>query len=66
MEKPDPLRIKGFPMESLFTVPTKDGQQILLGNIHYMSEEEKQKHEFVTHRARALMKVAERIKAFNC
>ena len=49
LEDPDPLRIPGFPFESIFFVPEWDQ---LLGHAHQLPAEDRA--DFVTHRARAL------------
>ncbi len=49
LEQADPLRIPGFPFESIFYVPEWDA---LLGTVYHLSPEEKARYE--THRARAL------------
>ena len=47
----DPVRIKGFPFESLFFA---DEYGMLLGNLHRMSDDEKRGNAFNNHRERAL------------
>ena len=49
LDAADPLRIEGFPFESIFYVPEWDK---LFGEIHFLPAEEKAP--FVTHRERAL------------
>lgn len=52
-------------MKSLFTVNewrTKDNMPILLGDLHHTSQEEKLKHNFISHRERAFAKASKRIK----
>ena len=49
LEEPDPLRIEGFPFESIFYVPE---WALLLGKIHHLPAVEKA--QYVTHRERAL------------
>jgi XTP/dITP diphosphohydrolase len=53
----DPLRIKGFPFESLFFVPEWD---MLLGQAHLLPAEAKSA--FVTHRERAVRRALPRIR----
>lgn len=49
LPEPDPLRIAGFPFESIFFVPEWD---MLLGHAHQLPAEDQAR--FVTHRARAV------------
>ncbi|MBN2305757.1 MAG: non-canonical purine NTP pyrophosphatase [Anaerolineae bacterium] len=57
LEKPAPLRIEGFPFESIFYVP-EWGK--LLGEIHSLPPE--QKRQYVTHRERALWPALPRLR----
>jgi XTP/dITP diphosphohydrolase len=57
LEEPAPLRIEGFPFESLFFVP-EWGQ--LLGDVHQTPAA--QKTDYITHRERALMNALPRIR----
>jgi XTP/dITP diphosphohydrolase len=57
LEEPDPLRIDGFPFESIFFVPEWNR---LLGHALQLPAEE-QAH-FVTHRARALQNALPRLR----
>lgn len=57
LEEADPLRIEGFPFESIFYVP-EWGK--LLGEIHFLPDEEKA--QYVTHRERALQQALEHIR----
>jgi len=50
----DPIRIKGFPMESLFWV---DEWNALSGHVMDLSPDEKQKRNIYSHREKALLKV---------
>jgi len=50
LERADPLRIAGFPFESIFYVPEWG---LLLGEVHRFSAEAKAR--FITHRERALL-----------
>ena len=56
-EKPDEIRVEGFPFNPLFYIPE---WKMMLYQIHYLSPEEKEVH--VNHRERALLKVIPRIK----
>lgn len=58
LEQADPLRIEGFPFESIFYVPEWG---LLLGQVHQLPPDEKAR--FVTHRERALAHALPRIKA---
>lgn len=57
LEKPMPLRIKGFPFESLFYVPEWN---MVLGEAHTLPTHEK--NNFLSHRERAVMNALPRIK----
>jgi XTP/dITP diphosphohydrolase len=57
LEQADPLRIEGFPFESIFYVP-EWGR--LLGEVHPLPPD--QKLEFITHRERALHNALPRLK----
>lgn len=60
LEEPDPLRIKGVPMESLFIVEewkSESGKPLLLGEVHHLPMEEKLKKGYLTHRDKALEKL---------
>jgi hypothetical protein len=57
LEELDPLRIPGFPFESIFFVPEWD---MLLG--HALQLPADQRAEFVTHRARALYNALPRLR----
>jgi XTP/dITP diphosphohydrolase len=57
LEEPAPLRIEGFPFESLFFVP-EWGR--LLGDVHQTPAA--QKTNYITHRERALMNALPRIR----
>lgn len=59
-EEPDPLRIVGFPFESLFYVLAWD---ILLGKVHDLPAAEKLRRGFVTHRQRALQRAMPHLRA---
>jgi len=61
LEEADPLRITGFPFESLFFV---DEFQLLLGKIQLMDDETKSR--FPTHRQKALALAVERINKVLC
>lgn len=58
LEQPDPLRIEGFPFESIFFVPEWG---MVLGAAHFLPPEEKAK--YLTHRERALRNALPRINA---
>jgi len=58
LEEADPLRIEGFPFESIFYVP-EWGR--LLGEVHSLPPE--QKMAYITHRERALHHALPRLKA---
>lgn len=58
LEQPDPLRIEGFPFESLFFVPAWDR---LLGTIHLLPDAEKAC--CITHREQALNAALPRLRA---
>ena len=49
---PIPLRIKGFPFESIFYATDYD---LMLGEIHQLSIEEKLKRNIITHREKAVI-----------
>jgi XTP/dITP diphosphohydrolase len=49
LEEPDPLRMAGFPFESIFFVPEWNR---LLGSAYHLPPDEQA--QFMTHRARAL------------
>jgi XTP/dITP diphosphohydrolase len=57
LEEPDPLRIPGFPFESIFFVP---GWNRLLGHVHQLPAEDRAG--FQTHRARALNNALPRLR----
>jgi len=59
MPAADPIRIKGFPMESIFWV---DKWKALLGHVTDLSEEEKAKRNIYTHREEALQLAIESLK----
>lgn len=52
VEKPIPLRISGFPFESIFMIPQ---YQMMLGEIHQLSPEEKANKGFHSHREKAIL-----------
>jgi XTP/dITP diphosphohydrolase len=58
LERADPLRIPGFPFESIFFVPEWG---LLLGEVHRMSAQAKAT--FITHRERALLHALPHIRA---
>lgn len=58
LEEPDPLRIAGFPFESVFYVPE---WELLLGKMHHLPPA--QKARYVTHRERALRRALPHIRA---
>lgn len=58
LEKPAPLRIRGFPFESLFYIPQWN---MVLGDVHQLPAEKKRK--FLTHRERAVEKALPRIRS---
>lgn len=58
LEKPAPMRIEGFPFESLFYIPE---WKMVLGDVHQLPIEKKRK--FLTHRERAMEKVLPRLRA---
>jgi len=60
LEQADPLRIPGFPFESLFFVPEWG---MLLGQVHQLPAE--QKARYLTHRERALRQALPRIHALR-
>ncbi len=60
LEQADPLRMEGFPMESLFFV---DEYGLLLGHIQGMKPDDKMK--WPTHRQRLLEAVAARLSAIG-
>src|SRR5688572_14130317 len=53
-EQADPVRIKGYPMESLFYV---DAWNALSGHVVDLPQSEKEKRNIYTHRELALQKV---------
>lgn len=57
LEQPQPLRIEGFPFESLFYIP---GWKMSLGEVHQLPSGQKQ--HFLSHRERAVAKALPRIK----
>lgn len=59
-ETPAPLRIPGFPFETLFYVPEWSR---LLGEVHDLSLEEKVQRGYLTHRERAVQKTLPRLQA---
>ena len=61
MTEADPLRMKGFPMESLFVIE-EEGQSILLGHYHPLSETQKKQMGLKTHREKAVEKAVTYIK----
>ncbi|GAB4417059.1 MAG: XTP/dITP diphosphatase [Anaerolineae bacterium] len=60
LEQPDPLRIPGFPFESIFYVPE---WKMLLGQVHQLPAD--QKARYLTHRERALRQALPRIHALR-
>lgn len=58
LEKPAPLRIEGFPFESLFYIPE---WKMVLGDVHQLPAEKKNK--FLSHRERAVEKTLPRIRS---
>ncbi len=60
LDEPDPLRIEGFPFESLFYVPAWD---TLLGKAHLLPPHEKTRRGFFTHRQRALQHAMPHLRA---
>lgn len=58
LEAPDPLRIEGFPFESIFYVPAWD---MLLGKALLLPADERRA--FVTHRIRALRRALPHLRA---
>ena len=58
LEEPDPLRIEGFPFESIFYVPEWER---LLGHVHQLPPAEKAR--YITHRERALRQALPVIRA---
>lgn len=58
LEKPAPLRIEGFPFESLFYIPK---WKKVLGEVHQSPVEKKRR--FLTHRERAVEKALPRIRS---
>jgi XTP/dITP diphosphohydrolase len=58
LEEPDPLRIEGFPFESIFYVPEWG---MVLGAAHFLPLEEKAR--YITHRERALRAALPRLRA---
>lgn len=58
LEKPTPLRIEGFPFESLFYIPK---WKKVLGEVHQLPAEKKRR--FLTHRERAVEKALPRIRS---
>lgn len=58
LEKPAPLRIEGFPFESLFYIPE---WKKVLGEIHQLPAEKKR--HLLTHRERAVEKAMPRIRS---
>lgn len=58
LEKPVPLRVEGFPFESLFYIPE---WKMVLGDVHQLPVEKKNK--FLSHRERAVEKALPRIKS---
>ncbi len=58
LEQADPLRIEGFPFESIFYVPE---WEMLLGKLHTLPAE--QKAGYVTHRERALRQALPHLRA---
>ena len=57
-EDPAPLKIPGFPFETLFYVP-EWGK--LLGAVHDLTIEEKQQQGYLSHRERALQRAIPRL-----
>ncbi len=51
VEQPIKLRITGFPFESIFYIPH---YQLMLGDLHQLSQEEKLRKHFLSHRERAI------------
>lgn len=49
--QPIPLRMKGFPFESIFYIPK---YQMMLGDLHQLSQKEKQQKGFLSHREKAI------------
>lgn len=60
METADPMRIEGFPFESIFHV-TEAGYNMLLGALHYLPDDQKFAGKF-NHRERAIEKAIPIIK----
>lgn len=60
LEQADPLRIPGFPFESIFYVPE---WKMLLGQVHQLPAERKMR--YPTHRERALRQALPRIHALR-
>jgi XTP/dITP diphosphohydrolase len=58
LEKPAPLRIEGFPFESLFYIPK---WKMVLGEAHQLPVERKRR--YLTHRERAVEKALLRIQS---
>lgn len=58
LERPIPLRVEGFPFESLFYIPE---WKLVLGEAHQLPIEKKNK--FLSHRERAVMNALPRIRA---
>jgi XTP/dITP diphosphohydrolase len=61
LEEADPLRIEGFPMESLFVM---DDAELLLGKYHGLSLEQKLATKVATHREIALKKAMGNITSY--
>lgn len=59
VEKPVELRMEGFPFEAVFYIPEYEK---MLGDIHQMSTEEKEKQGFHSHRERAVTNALSAIK----
>jgi XTP/dITP diphosphohydrolase len=57
LEQPEPLRIEGFPFESIFFVPEWD---LVLGAVHQLPAA--QKTQFITHRERTITRALPRIR----
>ncbi len=51
VEQPIELRMKGFPFESIFYIPQ---YQLMLGELHQLSSNEKLKNHFFSHREKAI------------
>lgn len=60
VETAAPLRFTGLPFETLFYIPEWDR---LLGDLHALAAEEKQRHAYLTHRERAVQKALPRLQA---